>query len=67
MNSKTSELFELEMVKHFSTELSIRVSKHGEDSSAVWLPFSEIEVEPKGGRRVLITMPAWLAEKKGLA
>ncbi len=37
----------------------------------IWLPRSQIEYELKGlgpqGNRVRVTLPRWLAEKKGLA
>lgn len=33
----------------------------------VWLPLSQIEVEESGsGKCVMVTMPEWLAQNKGL-
>lgn len=31
----------------------------------VWLPFSIVEIE-KDGKRVIVSMPEWLAKDKGL-
>ena len=32
----------------------------------VWLPRSQIDVTPKAGKVIIVTMPEWLANKKGL-
>jgi hypothetical protein len=64
--SRNRELVDLEMHKHFNTEKAILVSLDGDRDKAVWLPFSQIEVMPKHGSIVEITLPVGLAEEKGL-
>ncbi|CAN5478328.1 hypothetical protein BH10PSE7_BH10PSE7_15220 [soil metagenome] len=40
---------------------------HG-GKARVWLPLSQVEVSPNGdGRTVTVSLPAWLAEEKGIA
>jgi hypothetical protein len=37
------------------------------ETAPVWLPLTQIEVAPERvGRRVMVTLPRWLAESKGL-
>lgn len=36
------------------------------DEKDVWLPKSQVEYERRSGNSVEVTMPEWLAEKKGL-
>jgi hypothetical protein len=37
------------------------------ETAPVWLPLSQIEMAPERvGRRVMVTLPCWLAEAKGL-
>ena len=52
---------------HAETERAVRFSETGDDKDAVWLPRSQIEIEPasKAGY-VTVTMPEWLAQEKGL-
>jgi hypothetical protein len=64
--STRDKLVDLELHKHFNTDRAIRVSQHGEDSSAVWLAFSLIEVAPGSNGMVAVTLPTWLAIEKGL-
>jgi hypothetical protein len=58
---------EVLMHEHFSNASVILVSLDGDRAKAVRLPMSQIVVEPKKGSTVSILMPAWLAEKEGLA
>ena len=50
---------------------AIAVTRDGNSEDWIWLPRSQIEVEPKGlgpqGNKVRVSMPAWLAKEKGLA
>jgi hypothetical protein len=38
----------------------------GNDDNAMWLPVSQIQTRSKGGARMIVTMPKWLAAKEGL-
>lgn len=57
---------EIEMQKHESTADAVLMSPDGERKSAVWLPKSQIEMQPLGRARYTVTMPEWLAIDKGL-
>lgn len=63
-----SDLVDLDVQIHASTEKAILVSTDGERANAVWLPLSQIEVERKRGKVSLavVTVPEWLATEKGL-
>ena len=63
-----SELVDLMVQKHVQTAKAILVSETGEEKDAVWLPLSQIEVEPAKGKPgvVVVTMPEWLAMDKKL-
>lgn len=64
-----SDLVDIEM-RRFDIrkpmERSILASTTGEFEDAVVLPLSLIEVEPTKGNMVMVTMPQWLAEDRGL-
>lgn len=66
-NMGKSELVDLTVQKHAETTKAILVSDTGEEKDAVWLPLSQVEVEPgdKPGV-VIVTCPEWLAMGKGL-
>lgn len=71
---------DLEMVLHYDTGKAVQVSDTGEESHAVWLPKSQIEIDSTGksipsvkrdGQHsvlpvVSIRLPEWLAKDKGL-
>jgi hypothetical protein len=76
-----SSLIDLTLAKHHETKLAILVSESGEESKAVWLPLSAVEVEEtdkvvvghnKRGQMVAgipvvtVTLPEWLAIKNKL-
>lgn len=65
-----SDLTDLLLFEHHRTAAAVLVSDTGEEKDAVWLPLSQVEIEPKpsrpGGREVIVTLPAWLAEQRGL-
>lgn len=65
-----SDLVDLLLFEHHRTDAAVLVSDDGEEKSAVWIPLSQVEIEAKpakvGGREVLVTMPQWLCEAKGL-
>lgn len=64
-----SDLVDLLMSLHLKTPKAILVSDDGDRDKAVWLPLSQIEIEPKpelGPTIVEVTCPEWLAKDKGL-
>lgn len=61
------ELVDLTLQIHAKTANAIRVSDDGDNANAVWLPLSQVEVEEtKTEGIVIVTMPEWLAQEKGL-
>ena len=64
--SNSDQLIEIEMQMHSHTQKAILVSDDGNDDNAVWLPVSQIQTRSKGGARMIVTMPEWLAMKEGL-
>lgn len=56
------ELVDIECQVLIEKELAIRID---DGTKKAWLPRSQIEIEPNG-RTVIVTMPRWLAEEKGL-
>lgn len=74
------DTIDLEMVLHYDTGKAVQVSDTGEESRAVWLPKSQIEIDSTGknipaikkdGQHsvlpiVSIRLPEWLAKDKGL-
>ena len=61
-----SDLVDLDMHLHGTRDLSILASLTGERKDAVWLPKAEIEIELKRDRNIVVAMPQWLAEERGL-
>lgn len=61
-----SDIVDLKMRKHAETEAAVLVSDDGEESNAIWLPKSQIEIEQEKDGFYLVTLPAWLAVEKGL-
>lgn len=61
-----SDLVDLTVQIHMTTERAILVSDDGDDEKAVWLPLSQIEVERQSGGFATVTVPEWLAKNKGL-
>lgn len=64
--ARKSDLIDLSLALHATTERAIRVSTSGGDGDAVWLPLAHCEVQPKTRQSVLVTLPEWLAHEKGL-
>lgn len=63
-----SDLVDLQVIYQTSTERAVCV-RETEDSPDVWLPLSEVEIEPLSPRRrdvVTLTGPEWLMTEKGL-
>lgn len=63
-----SDLADLQVIYQTSTERAVCV-RETEDSPDVWLPLSEVEIEPLSPRRwdvVTLTGPEWLMVRKGL-
>jgi hypothetical protein len=75
-----SDLLDLTLVEHHRTEKAVLVSDTGEESKAIWLPLSRVEIEDakktvrgmlKNGQvctlpLVTVTLPERLAIEKGL-
>ncbi len=73
-------MHDLTMALHYDTGKAVLVSDTGDESKAVWLPHSQIQIERharftkginKNGLQVslpvlTITIPEWLAKKQGL-
>ena len=61
-------LVDLILFEHHRTPAAVLVSDTGEEKRAVWLPLSQVEIEPapshSGGREILVTLPVWLAQAK---
>jgi len=65
--ARRSDLVDIEMLIHRTTERAILASDDGVSANAVWLPLSLIETSrPDRGEAVTVTLPAWLATEKGL-
>ncbi|MCA0421899.1 MAG: hypothetical protein LCH61_01020 [Proteobacteria bacterium] len=59
-----SDLIDITVTKRHETTAAVQV--HDGDKLA-WLPKSQIEIEETGdGKTVIVTLPQWLAEEKGL-
>ncbi len=52
---------------HARTERDILFSTDGDQESAVWLPLARIEIGPLAHGVGIVTMPADLAEQRGLS
>ncbi len=66
-----ADLVDIELYVHDTLELSVMVSETGLNKDVFFLPLSQIEVAPptvgtKDKRLCEITLPEWLAIKKGL-
>lgn len=79
-NVTKSSLHDLTMALHYDTGSAVLVSETGEEAKAVWLPKSQVEITDTGRKSdairkdgeivkvalLEITIPEWLAKKKGL-
>lgn len=62
-----SDLADVQVIYQTSTERAVCV-RETEDGPDVWLPLSEVEIEPLSPRRrdvVTLTGPEWLLTEKG--
>lgn len=61
-----SDIVDLTVIIMHQTDKAVRVAD-SEESEAVWLPLSQIEVEPVDRSNIaIVSMPEWLAQEKGL-
>ena len=62
-----SNIIDVDVEVLHSTDKAVLVHT-GNKESAVWLPFSQIEIEPNGAFDGIetVTLPEWLALDKGL-
>ena len=63
-----SDLIDVTLQLHHKTDKAILVSDDGNRAKAIWLPVAHIEMEPMPGKAgiVVVTLPEWLANDKGL-
>jgi hypothetical protein len=67
-----SDILDIRMVLHRSTDSAVHVSEDGDEGKTVWLPLKCIEISPAKSRAagllpcVDLQIPQWLAEKKRL-
>ena len=63
-----SDLADIQVIYQTCTERAVCV-RETEDGPDVWMPLSEVEIEPLSPRRcdvVTLTGPEWLLTEKGL-
>jgi hypothetical protein len=66
-DSVRSDLVDLALNLKCDKPLSIAVTDPaGAQSKWIWLPKSQIEYEAKGRGVVIVSLPQWLAQEKGL-
>jgi hypothetical protein len=64
---KKNELTDIEVFVHHRTASAALVSDDGDDDNAVWLPLSQIELDPDVDRgKTTLTGPTWLLQSKEL-
>lgn len=63
----SGEIVGVDVCIHARTDFAILASEDGDEDSAEWLPLSQVEVDPLKGNAAHVTMPEWLAIKKGFA
>lgn len=64
-----SDLHDISVTLHIRTPKAVFVSDDGDKEKAIWLPLSQIEIEPLDANRgaiVMVTAPEWLLKDKGL-
>lgn len=68
IDSEPSDSVNVDMQLHHETDEAIFVSTDGERSSAIWLPKSEATFTPGATNPRIghVTLPEWLATKRGL-
>lgn len=67
-SARKSDLLDLEMVRHHTTERAVLVSLDGDPTKAVWLALSLVDVVTMNAAKAIVevTIPEWLAIEKGL-
>lgn len=60
-----SDITDITVHLHVETDKAVFVSDTGDKADAVWLPKSQIEIEPDGATHT-VSLPEWLAIEKGL-
>lgn len=61
-----SDVIDVNVHLHHETDKAVLVSDTGDKDDAVWLPKSQIEIEPDGATHV-VSLPEWLAIERELA
>ena len=68
-DSVRSNLVDLKVYFIRSTDKAIGIARSDRAGAVIWLPRSQIEVEPrepKAGALCEVTLPEWMAKQKGL-
>jgi hypothetical protein len=65
-SARKSDLIDVTVKVHHTTERAVLVSDDGDREKAVWLPLSQVEVVMKDRGVAEVTLPEWLAIDKGL-
>lgn len=66
MSRPVSRILGLELIVVRFSDRAVLVKEH-ELAAPVWLPLSQVEVDPRATGVTLVDMPDWLAVEKGLA
>ncbi len=61
-----SDLVDVTVQVHATTDRAILVSDDGEREKAIWLPLSQCEVLTRPNGIAVVTLPEWLALQRGL-
>ncbi|MCF3935046.1 hypothetical protein L1787_16705 [Acuticoccus sp. M5D2P5] len=67
MTPDRSDILDIEVQVHATSERAVKVSSDGDAARAVWLPLSQIEIATKGDGLAEVSLPEWLAIEKELA
>lgn len=66
MQAARSDLTDIDVHVHVTTEQAVLVSETGDRDAAEWLPLSQVEVEMTSAATARVTLPEWLAIERGL-
>lgn len=61
-----SNIIDIDVHVHITTERAVLVSETGDRDIAEWLPLSQVEVEMTGPAAASVSIPEWLAQERGL-
>lgn len=61
-----SNIIDIDVHIHITTERAVLVSETGDRDAAEWLPLSQVEIEMTGPAAASLSIPEWLAQERGL-